>query len=95
MTASSQQAREALTFDPCSRQRHQIYSVVGEANEAWSQLSSLKVFQSESRRPILDLVDVVHPSEQPRRSTQTTFHDAEDLDKYLTSNPMIGGTRFM
>ena len=71
------------------------YSVVGEANDAWSQLSSLKVFQPEDLRPTLDLIDIIKPCEQPRKIRQVTFHDAENLDMYLASNPVIGGTRFM
>lgn len=92
MTAPSQQAGKTLTLNPCSLLRYQNYSVVGEASDAWSELASLKVFQPESWRPTLDLVDVINPSSKSRK---VTSHDAEDLDRYLASNPMIGGTRFM
>lgn len=84
-----------MTLNPCSRLRYQNYSVVGEANDAWVQLSSLKVFQSESRRPTLDLVDVINPCGQQCKSRKETFNEAEDLDKYLASTPMMGGIRFM
>ena len=86
MTVPSQQAGKTWC---------QVYSVGGEANDAWSQLSSLKVFQSESCRPTLDLVDAVNPCGQQGKSRKVTFHDAKDLEEYLASNPMIGGTRFM
>ena len=76
--------------------RHRgFYSIVGEPNDAWSQLSILKVFQPDDWRSTLDLVDVFNPCEQPRKIRQLTFHDAEDLDTYLASNPVTGGTRFM
>lgn len=95
MTATSQQAERNSNLKPCSHMRHHNYSVVGEANDAWWQLSSLKVFQPESGRPTLDLVDVVSSCGQPNGGHKVTFHDAEDLDRYLASNPTIGRTRFM
>lgn len=73
--------------------RYQSYSIVGETNDALSELSSLRVFQPEKRTPTLDLIDVFDSSGQPRKSDE--FHDVEDLDKYLNMNPMIGGIRFM
>ena len=94
VTATEQQAETSLAFDPCSHPIYHNYSVVGETNEAWLQLLSLKVFQSGDCRTGLDLIDAVHPSGQPTKSPKV-FHDAEDLGNYLTSNPIIGGTRFM
>ena len=95
MTATSQQAERNSNFKSCPRMRHHNYSVVGEVNDAWWQLSSLNVFQPESGRPTLDLVDVVNSSGQPNRGQKVTFHDAEELDKYLAGNQTIGRTRFM
>ena len=71
------------------------YSVIGEANDAWSQLSSLDVFQSKNERPTVDLIDVDNPCEQPINICKVPFHDADDLDKYLASNSLEGRTRFM
>ena len=78
--------------EPYSCMRYQIYSIVGKIDDALSELSSLEVFQTETRTPSLDLIDVLDSSGQPRKNG---FHDVEDLDKYLTVNPMIVGIRFM
>ena len=83
------------TPDSYSCMKYQIYSIVGETDDALSQLSSLRVFQIDKRTPTLDLVDVFDLSGQPRKSGEFSFHDAEDLDKYLATNKIIGGTRFM
>ena len=83
------------TSDQYSCMRYQIYSTVGETGDALSELSSIRVFQVDKRTPTLDLVDVFDLSGQPRKSGEFSFHDAEDLDKYLATNQMIGGIRFM
>lgn len=83
------------TSVPYSCMRYQIYSIVGETDDALSELSSLRVFQIDKRTPALDLVDVFDLSGQPRKSGEFPFHDADDLDKYLVTNQMIGGIRFI
>ena len=83
------------TSDPYSCMRYKNYSIVGETDDALSELSSLRVFQIDKRTPTLDLVDVFDLSGQQRNSGELPFHDAEDLDKYLAANQMIGGIRFM
>ena len=93
--ASSQQGVKNTISNPYSCMRYQSYSIVGETNDALSELSSLRVFQTEKRTPTLDLIDVFDSSGQPRKSGEFIFHDVEGLDKYLTTNPILGGIRFM
>lgn len=95
MTVFSQQEGKTLHSEPCSCLKYSNYSVIGDANDAWSQLSSLDVFQSENGRIIVDLVDVDNTCGQSIKSHKVTFHDAYGLDNYLTSNPIKGRTRFM
>lgn len=95
MAELSQQEGKTLNSEPCSCLKYSNYSVIGEANDAWSQLSSLNVFQSENERHMVDLVDVDDPCGQSIKSHRVTFHDASDLDNYLASNPIKGRTRFM
>ena len=83
------------TSDPYSCMRYQIYSTVGETDDALSELSSQRVFQTGKGTPALDLVDVFDLPGQPRKSGEFSFHDAEDLNKYLAMNQLIGGIRFM
>ena len=94
-TASSQPAGQTLRSEPHSCLRYPNYTVDGELNDALSQLSFLQVFQPANEKPTVLLVDVGTPREQPSKSPQITFHNAEDLDKYLASNPVTGRTRFM
>ena len=91
---SNQQGVRTPILNPYSCMKYQNYSIVGETNDALSELSSLRVFQTDKQTPTLDL-DVFDLSRQPRKSEKCTFHNAEDLDKYLTMNPMIVGIRFM
>lgn len=93
--ASNQQEAKTPISNPYSSMRYQSYSIVGEINDALSEMSSLRVFQTHKQTSTLDLVDDFDLSGQPRKSGEFTFHDVEDLDKYLTTNPMIGGIRFM
>lgn len=95
MTGFFQQEGKTLHIEQCSCLKYSNYSVIGEQNDAWSQLSSLDVFQPKNERPTVDLVDVDSPCGQPIQSRNVTFHDADDLDKYLASNPIKGRTRFM
>ena len=83
------------TSNPLLCMKSQNYSIIGETDDALSELSSLRVFQVDKRTPTLDLVDVFDLSGQPRKSGELSFHDNEDLDKYLATNQMIGGIRFM
>lgn len=93
--ASRQQGVKTPISNPYSCTRYQTYSIVGETNDALSEMSSVRVFQTDKKTPTLNLVDVLDLSGQPRKSGDFTFHDVEDLDKYLMMNPMIGGIRFM
>ena len=95
MMMSSQQTEKPLRPEPCSCLKYPIYSVVGEANDAWSQLSSLEIFQSKNETPTVELIDVENPCGQPSKTCQVTFHDAEDLDKYLANSPTTDRIRFM
>ena len=83
------------TSNPLLCMKSQNHSVIGETDDALSELSSLRVFQIDKRTPTLDLIDVFDLSGQPRKTGELSFHDAEDLDKYLATNQMIGGVRFM
>ncbi len=91
----NQQAEKTLPSNTCSSRGFHTYSVIGQAEDAWSQLSSLKVFHSDGGRSAVDLVDVIDPCRQPSKSHIVTFNDTESLDNYLASNPIIGRTRFM
>lgn len=95
MTVFIHQEGKTSHTEPCSCLKYSNYSVTGEANDAWSQLSSLDVFQSEDERLMVDLVDVDIPCGQSIKSHKVTFHNAYDLDNYLASNPIEGRTRFM
>ena len=95
MTALGQEAEKILFEKSCSCPIYQTYSTVGEASHAWSHLLSLKVFEADDETPTVNLIDIVRPCGQPYTNRKFTFDNAEDLDKYLTSNPMNDRTRFM
>ncbi len=71
------------------------YSLVGDGNNAWSTLASLKVFIPATREPTIDLFDVVIADRQSIRSCQKTFTSTEDLEDYINSSTNIGGTRYL
>ncbi len=76
-----------------SSQQLRNYSVICDADGAWSRLESLKVFRPASRVPTLDLVDVTTTA--PEQVQQRTFTDATELEAYIEQESVLGGTRYM
>lgn len=60
------------------------YSIVGNIDKAWSQLTSLKVFKPASWIPSLNIVDVARTKSRTR-----TFDSMADLTGYLDINPIL------
>ena len=71
------------------------YSFIGDADVAWSQLASLKVFKPASSTLSLDLLDVVPSDSQPCGRTTRTFNDTKEFVDYLNHSPIKVGLRFM
>ncbi len=69
------------------------YSVICDADDAWSRLESLKVFRPATRVPMLDLVDVTMTA--PEQVQRKTFTDATELEDYIEQESVVGGTRYM
>ena len=71
------------------------YSMVGEVDDPWSRLASLKVFKPASETASLDLVDIVHsPSQQCEKITRT-FENSQELEDYICHSSIKDGLRFM
>ena len=71
------------------------YSVVSDAEDAWAQLASLKVFRSASWTSALDCIDVVVGTDDRALTHKRTFHNAKDLEEYFEKAPPKARTRFM
>lgn len=71
------------------------YSVVGDINEAWAQLASLKVFQPEASANTVNIIDSKPIDQEHSRKHDVTYPRSQDLIDYITSSSILGGTRLM
>lgn len=92
LSHAGQEAERVHPYSFGSNFPQKNYSVVGDADEAWSQLASYKVFGPESWTPTLDLIDL---DVKQRRKDSKSFLNAEALRDHLNNTSWTSGTRFM
>ncbi len=71
------------------------YSLISNSDNAWTQLASLKVFNSTSRVHAPDCIDVVADVNGKAKMHRLTFENGKHLKEYLREAPMDSRTRFM
>lgn len=76
-------------------QEYRDYSFNSDADDAWAQLASLKVFKSASQVFALDCIDVVSGANGEAEKHRLTISNAKDLEDHFSKAPMDARTRFL